>query len=171
MIHTPTISLIVACAANRTIGRDGTMPWHLPQDLKHFKALTMGKPIIMGSVTYRSIGRALPGRKNIVISRNPNFDAPGCRLVDSLGAAMAEAGAVDEVMIIGGAKIYALALPLAHRIYLTQIHKDIEGDTHFPLIGDEWHEVAREDHGEEGDTPAFSFLTLERERPQIEMDA
>ncbi len=159
----PLISLIVARARGGVIGRDGGLPWHLPADLKHFKALTMGKPIVMGRKTYQSIGRPLPGRDNIVISRDPDFTAPGCRLVGSLGAALEAAGQAPEIMIIGGARIYALALPLAHRIYLTDIEIEVEGDAHFPPIElDEWRESNRVAFPAKDDKPAFAFRQLER---------
>ena len=161
-LTSPLISLVVACGEGHVIGQRGAMPWHLPADLKYFKRITMGKPIVMGSKTYQSIGRPLPGRHNIVISRNPEFGAPGCDVRTSLGAAMSAAGAVPEIMVIGGAKIYALALPLAHRIYLTDIHQSYEGDTFFPHIGDDWHEVSREVHDAQGNDPAYSFVLLER---------
>jgi len=134
----PRISLIVAMARNRVIGRDGALPWHLPEDLRHFRELTMGKPIVMGRLTHESIGRPLPGRDNIVVSRNREWSVPGCEVVGSLDAALERAallaGADGEVMIIGGARIYAAALPRAERIYLTRVEDDIDGDTRFPEL-------------------------------------
>ena len=115
------ISLIVAASTNNVIGVAGGLPWHLPEDLKRFKAITMGKPIIMGRATYASIGRALPGRKSIVLTRQSGFEAEGCEVVDSIDAAISAAGAVDEVMIIGGGDIYRQFLPQADRIYLTRV--------------------------------------------------
>ncbi|MFZ5609685.1 MAG: dihydrofolate reductase [Pseudomonadota bacterium] len=158
----PLISLIVARADNGVIGRAGGLPWHLSADLKRVKALTMGKPIVMGSKTFRAIGKALPGRHNIVISRDPAFAAPGATVVDGLASALAAAGCVPEIIIFGGAKIYALALPLAQRIYLTEVHARPEGDTLFPQLGKAWREVAREDHPAQGTAPAYSFVTLAR---------
>lgn len=163
MLDTPCISLIVACAHDNVIGYEGDMPWHLPADLKYFKKITMGKPIIMGSNTYRSIGRPLPGRKNIVISRNPDFEAPGCDIARSLGEAVSLAGNVEEIMVIGGAKIYALALPLAHRVYLTEIDLKCPGDTYFPALDDSWHERGREHFSADDKQPAHDFVLLERE--------
>ncbi|MGD8326049.1 MAG: dihydrofolate reductase [Sphingomonadales bacterium] len=166
MIETPCISLIVACAHDHVIGYQGGMPWHLPADLQYFKHITMGKPIIMGSTTHKSIGRPLPGRRNIVISRNPDFEAPGCEVAHSIGDAIAKAGPVEEIMVIGGAKIYALALPLAHRIYLTEIDLSCEGDTHFPPLGDEWHEASRQSFEADDKHPAYSFVVLQRHQSE-----
>lgn len=137
------VSLIVAMARNGVIGRDGGLPWHLPEDLRHFKELTLGKPIIMGRLTHESIGRPLPGRTNIVISRNPAHDAPGCVVVTSLADAIKHAatlvGVDGEVMVIGGAQIYREALPRADRLYLTRVEVDAEGDTVFPeLDASDW---------------------------------
>ena len=144
-----TLSLIVAMARNRVIGRANAMPWHLPSELQFFKKITLGKPIIMGRKTHQSIGRALPGRTNIIISRNLDFQATkDCLVVASLQQALITARSNDpttEVMLIGGAEIYRQALPLADRIYLTQVEADIEGDTFFPtLVESEWREIWRE---------------------------
>lgn len=160
----PVISLIVAMDRNRLIGRGNALPWHLPADLQHFKAVTMAKPIIMGRKTYESIGRSLPGRHNIVISGNATFTAPGCTVVDSLDAARAAAGAVAEVMIIGGAQLYTEALPHAQRIYLTRIDAEFDGDAWFPpLNADVWRECRREEHGPDERNPyPYTFLVLER---------
>ncbi|GAB3105555.1 dihydrofolate reductase [Aestuariicella hydrocarbonica] len=160
----PRLALIVAQASNRVIGRNNKMPWHLPEDLQYFKRVTLGKPIIMGRKTFESIGRPLPGRTNIVITRQPDWHAEGAVVVSSLEAAIArgQQESTDEVMVIGGAQIYAASLPLVDRVYLTQVHRDYEGDARFPELGDGWREVAREDgHSERGDV-AFSFLTFER---------
>ena len=124
--------MIVAHANNRIIGKDNDMPWHLPADLAYFKKTTLGKPIIMGRKTYESIGRALPGRQNIVISRDENYRADGVDSVTSVEQALAVAGDVEEVMVIGGGAIYAHCLPFAHRLYITHIKADITGDTQFP---------------------------------------
>ncbi|MBO6784027.1 MAG: type 3 dihydrofolate reductase [Alphaproteobacteria bacterium] len=159
------LTLIVAVADNGVIGRDGGLPWRLPGDLAHFKATTMGKPIVMGRKTWESLGRPLPGRDNIVVTRDPAYVADGAAVAADLDAALAAAGDAGEVMIIGGAEIYALALPRADRIHLTRVHASPEGDTHFPDLDlDRWREVAREDHDADGDSPAYSFVTLERAR-------
>ena len=136
----PRVSLIAALARNRVIGRNNAMPWHLPADLKRFKALTLGHPVIMGRKTWDSIlatlGKPLPGRTSIVLTRKPGAALPGATVVDSMAAAIAAAGTVNEVCVIGGAEIYALALPLADRLHLTQIDADVEGDTFFPAFSD-----------------------------------
>jgi dihydrofolate reductase len=126
------ISMIAAMANDRVIGKDNDMPWHLPADLKHFKAVTLGKPVIMGRRTYESIGRLLPGRQNIIITRNSDFAVAGATIVASPKQALTAAGDVDEVMIIGGGKIYSDFLPHTDRLYLTHIELDVEGDTQFP---------------------------------------
>jgi len=158
------ISLIVAASTNNVIGVAGGLPWHLPEDLKRFKAITMGKPMIMGRATYASIGRALPGRKSIVLTRQTGFEAEGCEVVDSVDAAIAAAGAVDEVMIIGGGDIYRQFLPRADRIYLTRIHAGIDGDTTFPELDMcEWTVNTSGEYpaGDERDY-GFSIATLDR---------
>ena len=126
-----TISLIAAMATNRAIGLNGEMPWHLPDELQHFKKTTMGKPIVMGRKTWESIGRPLPGRQNIVLSRKPNFLATGCDVVSSFDQALAVAIG-DEVMVIGGGAIYKQAMPAANRMIMTLIEAELEGDTWFP---------------------------------------
>ena len=163
------LSLIVALAENRVIGVNNSLPWYLPNDLKYFKAVTMGKPIIMGRKTYESIGKPLPGRTNIVISRDPNFNADGCKCVDSLETAIELAEQItlidgqDEAVVIGGEQIYRLALPLAQRLYLTRVAAEVTGDAWFPQIDETaWHEVVREDHSAEGPNPYdYSFVVLE----------
>jgi dihydrofolate reductase len=141
------ISLIVAASENNVIGVQGELPWRLSGDLKRFKALTMGKPIVMGRKTYESIGRPLPGRQNIVVSRQADFEADGCDVVPSIDAAIAAAGDADEIMIIGGSHIYQEFLPRAGRIYLTRVQANVAGDAYLPeLAADEWREVAREEH-------------------------
>ncbi len=130
----PKISLVAAMAKNRVIGKDNQMPWHLPADLKHFKTVTMGKPVVMGRKTFESIGRPLPGRKNIVISRNAEFVAEGCDLVDSIDAALALVADVKEVMIIGGGFLYSQMIDKADKLYLTFIDLEVEGDTQFPAF-------------------------------------
>ena len=164
------LALIVAIAENRVIGRDNRLPWRIPADLRHFKATTMGKPVIMGRKTFQSIGRPLPGRTNIVISRDPAFAADGVAVAGDFETALecanrsaARAG-VDEVMVIGGAEIYAEALARADRIYLTEVHRAVDGDVHFPEIDrDQWRESRREDHpAPTPDGPAYSFVVLDR---------
>ncbi|GAA5541117.1 Dihydrofolate reductase [Ochrobactrum soli] len=148
----PVVSIIVAAAENGVIGRDNDMPWRLSTDLKRFKALTLGKPVIMGRRTWESIGRPLPGRPNIVVTRDANFQAEGVHIVGSLeegialGRKLAEELGAGEVCIIGGGKIYAQALPLADRVHLTRVLAAIDGDTHFPEIkSDGWRLVSSED--------------------------
>lgn len=139
------ISLIAAASTNNVIGNRGELPWHLPRDLKRFKEVTTGKPIVMGRLTWQSIGRPLPNRQNIVLSRNPDFEAPGCDIVASPDDAVDMAGRVDELMIIGGGQLYREFLPRAQRIYMTRVAVDIDGDAYFPdLIDGEWQETSRE---------------------------
>ncbi len=133
----PTISLVVAAADNNIIGHRGTMPWHVSGDLKNFKAITTGKPIVMGRKTFESIGRPLPGRQNIVVTRNADWTAQGVDVAATLDDAVAQAGDVAEIMIIGGGEIYAQALPMASRVYFTRIHASPEGDTTFPALSDQ----------------------------------
>jgi dihydrofolate reductase len=161
---TPLISLLVAASENGVIGRDHGMPWHLPDDLKHFKALTLGKPVLMGRRTYQSIGRPLPGRTNLVLTRATDWSVAGVTVVADLDAAIRAAGAAPELVVAGGAQVYALALPRATRIYLTRIHAIIEGDTRLPELDlHRWHEVSRVLHPVDARHPyAMSFVTLER---------
>ncbi|MBF7071844.1 type 3 dihydrofolate reductase [Glaciecola sp. MH2013] len=157
--------MIAAMANKRVIGADNDMPWHLPADLKHFRATTMGKPVLMGRKTYESIGKALPGRPNIVVTRNASYQLPDACVVDSMDAAMHEAKEYDEVMIIGGGSIYELMLAKADRLYLTFIDLDVEGDTYFPDYEAyaQWREIAREEHVKDDKNPYnYSFVTLER---------
>ncbi len=157
------VSLIVAVAANGVIGRDGHLPWRIPTDLRFFKEKTMGKPVVMGRKTFQSIGRALPGRRNIVLTRDARFTANDVLVAHDLDEALASVSEAGEVMIIGGAEVYLLALPRADRIYLTKVKLDADGDTYFPTLDYRaWSETACEDHPAEGDAPAFSFVTLER---------
>lgn len=162
------VSLVVAMAHDGVIGRDGGMPWHLPAELKRFRAITMGKPIVMGRRTHDSIGRALPGRRNIVLSRDPAYRAAeGCEVFPSLDAALAVLGDCEEVMIIGGATLYAEALPRATRLHLTEIDAELAGDTWFPAFDrNQWREVASEARGIDADNPlAWRHVVLEREPP------
>ena len=160
------IAIVVAMAANRVIGRDNQLPWHLPADLKHFKQLTLGKPVVMGRKTYESIGRPLPERTNIVVTRDRDYGAPGCVVVHSLDEALAAAGEAAEVMVIGGAGIYRQVLPRTDTLYLTQVHAEFEGDTLFPeLDAAQWREVARTDCEPDEKNPwRYSFLELVRIR-------
>jgi dihydrofolate reductase len=136
------ISLIVVHDKNRVIGYENKMPWHLPGELKYFKNTTMGKPMIMGRKTFESIGRPLPGRKNIIVTRNKEYQHEGIEVVTSLIEAINIAGDVPEIMIIGGEEIFKLALPIADRLYITQIDYEFKGDTYFPPYGDEWTPVS-----------------------------
>jgi dihydrofolate reductase len=159
------LELVVAVAENDVIGRGSGLPWRLSADLRHFKALTLGKPILMGRKTYESIGRALPGRTNIVLTRAAGFAAADCRVAHDLGAALGLAGDAASLMVIGGAEIYRQCLPRAHRIHLTLVHARIEdGDTIFSgWRGLEWRETCRESHGADQQNQfPYSFLTLER---------
>jgi dihydrofolate reductase len=160
------ISIVVAMAANGVIGQDNQLPWRLPADLRHFKQTTMGKPILMGRKTYESIGRPLPGRTNIVITRDAGYTAEGCVVVHSIEAAMQAAASQDEIMVIGGAEFYRQVLPYTDTIYLTRIHEDFEGDTYFPeLNAGEWREVERTDCMPDENNPyRYSFVLLERVR-------
>jgi dihydrofolate reductase len=160
------ISIIVAASANNVIGADGGLPWYLPEDLRRFKKTTMGKPMIMGRATFESIGRALPGRRSIVLTRQQDFDAEGCDVVPTIDAALASAGNADEVMIIGGGEIYRQFLPMADRIYLTRVQTEINGDTLFPELDmSEWNVVAVEEYpaGDEREI-GFDVETLDRIR-------
>jgi dihydrofolate reductase len=151
-------------AANRVIGLDGALPWRLPADLRHFKRVTMRKPVVMGRKTWQSLHvRPLPGRTNIVLTRDSSFKADETVIVHSLDEALDAAAGEHEVMVIGGEQVYRLALPLANRIYLTEVHKDFHGDARFPEFDTaRWREVSREDHGAEAETPAYSFVVLDR---------
>ncbi len=160
--------LIVAMARNGVIGRDNALPWHIPADLKRFKRLTVGKPVIMGRKTFESIGKPLPGRHNIVLSRDPGWTAPGVSLAANLAEAVAAAGLdprarAEGIFVIGGASVYAQALPSATRLEITEVDAAPEGDTVFPAFDrSRWRETGREAHAADGDAPAFCFVTLER---------
>ena len=157
----PDIFLIYARAANGAFGSEGALPWYIPADLRHFKALTMGKPMIMGRRTFDSFPKPLPGRRHIVLTRDKAWHAPGAEPVYSIEEALRITGG-GEVAVIGGAEINRLFLPLARRVELTQIHADYEGDTRVPELDEEWIETAREEHAAEGQRPAFAFVTYER---------
>ena len=162
--ETPRICLIAAVAANRVIGRNNTLPWHLPADLKRFKALTMGYPVVMGRKTHESIGRPLPGRRNLVITRNRAYSAPGCELVHSLDEAIAACRGAQEIFVIGGAELYRESLPRAHRLEFTEIRAEFEGDATFPEFSlAQWRESAREIHSDEAGIPfRYEFARYER---------
>lgn len=163
----PLVSLIVAVAENGVIGRENALPWRLPEDLRRFKAITMGKPILMGRRTYDSIGRPLPGRTNLVLTRDPAWRAEGVIPVGSIDEALRRAAGADELVVIGGAEVYRLTLPLASRVYLTQVHANVPGDATFPpLQPGEWREVERQTHpADERHAWNMTFLTLERRQP------
>ncbi|GAA5315856.1 MAG: dihydrofolate reductase [Candidatus Pelagadaptatus aseana] len=166
------LALIVAQSSNRVIGIENQLPWHLPEDLKYFKSVTLGKPVIMGRKTYDSIGRPLPGRKNIVITRQPDWQADGVVAVNDLASAVTmareEAGrqGVAEVMVIGGAQIYAEALPMAQRIYVTRVDVELEGDAFFPPLSEaDWLESSCSETlmGDiEGQQVGYVFAVLDR---------
>jgi len=154
------ISFHLARADNGVIGRDGKLPWHLPADLKRFKAQTMGRPMIMGRKTFDSFPSPLPGRRHIVLTRDRSWHAEGAEVAHTPDEALALAG--GDAAVIGGAEVFALLLDRAERIELTEIHIDAEGDAIVPAFGPGWRETAREDHASEAGRPAYSFVTLER---------
>lgn len=158
------LSIIAALADNRVIGVRNTLPWRLPADLKHFRRLTTGHPVIMGRRNFESIGRALPERANIVVTRRSDYRAPGCTVVRSIEAALALANGAHEVFIIGGAEIYAQTLATVDRLYLTLVHATIPGDTFFPEVDwKTWREITRERHeADDKHAYAYSFVTLDR---------
>ncbi|WP_101758752.1 dihydrofolate reductase [Oceanicoccus sp. KOV_DT_Chl] len=164
------VSMIVAMAENRVIGRNNQLPWYLPNDLKYFKATTMGKPIVMGRKTYESIGRPLPGRTNIVVTGNADFSAEGVKVVHGIDEALqvaqgvAELEGVEELMVIGGAQLYADILPKVERLYLTRVHADVEGDARFPELDlSQWQLLVSEDFAAEGPNPYdYSFVVYQR---------
>jgi len=157
------ISIIVAIAENHAIGKDNKLLWYLPNDLKHFKTITSGHTVIMGRKTYDSVGKPLPNRRNIVITRQ-HIDIAGCEVVNSLQEALALCKTEEEVFIVGGAEIYRQAIPITNKIYLTIVHQNFEGDTYFPEIEENiWVETEREDYQpDEKNKLAYSFITLER---------
>ena len=157
----PEIVLIVARADNGVIGVDGKLPWHLPADLRHFKQLTLGVPMIMGRKTFDSLPGLLPDRRHIVLTRNEDWAEEGAEVVHSVEDAMRMANA-PHVSVIGGAEIYRLFLPHADRIELTEVHLNATGDTRLDPLGPDWVEVARTSHMAEGERPAFDFVTLKR---------
>jgi dihydrofolate reductase len=140
------ITLIVAVADNGVIGRDNALPWHLPDDLKRFKRLTLGKPIVMGRKTFESIGKPLPGRHNIVVTRDANYCRAGVTVVHGIDEAVAAANGAAEIMIIGGAELFRMFLPRATRVHLTRVHAEVEGDVVWPTLDDSWRVVESEPH-------------------------
>ncbi len=160
------ISLIVAASENNVIGRDGGIPWHLSDDFKFFREKTKGHPIIMGRKNYESIGRVLPDRRNIIISRQTDFQVEGCETVSSLDEAinLASKDEKEEIFVIGGGQIYEMAMSLADRIYLTRVHTELEGDVFFPEVSkDEWEEVSCEEHSaDEKHNHSFTIYVYER---------
>jgi dihydrofolate reductase len=163
-VSTSSVALIVAMTPAGVIGRDNGLPWHLPDDLRRFKALTIGKPIVMGRRTFESIGRPLPARRNIVLSRRAGPVPEGVILVRDWPAALAAAGDAPEIMVIGGAEVYALAMPAARRLYLTIVHGEIAGDARFPTIDErEWREIERSERAADArHAYALTYSTLER---------
>lgn len=170
MVAAVPLAVMVAAAENGVIGRENGLPWHLPEDLRYFREVTMGKPIVMGRKTFESIGRPLPGRTNIVITRNRAYSAGGIRLAASLDEALAlarevaRADGAPEVVVIGGAEVYREALPRADRLYLTEVHAEVAGDTRLPAIDwSQWREVRRERHEAAAPNPyPYSFVVYDR---------
>ncbi len=159
----PLIQLVVAYSDNRVIGKDNTLPWRLPSDLAHFKRVTLGHPIVMGRKTWESLGRALPGRPNLVISRNREFLAEGARVFPSLDAALHACQDAQRVSVIGGEQLFRLALPLAHEIVATEVHAHIQGDTWFPPVdASQWVETQRHPQPDENGL-SFDFVTYQRQ--------
>lgn len=169
MGHIPRIAFVVAMDENRLIGRDNDLPWRLPEDMGWFRRQTIGKPCVMGRKTYDSLPdrfRPLPGRLNIVVTRNRGYGAPGAIVVHSVDDALAAAGDVEEIVVIGGADLFRRLLPVADRLYLTQVHGAAEGDVYFPEFKtDDWDEVFRQEHPvDERHRFAFTWLILDRNR-------
>lgn len=156
------LTAIYARADNGVIGRDGALPWHIPADLKRFKTLTMGQPMIMGRKTFESFPAPLPGRRHIVLTRDAGWQAEGAETAPSPAKALAIAG--PEAWVIGGAEVFGLLLPQCDRVELTEVHAPAQGEVSMPELGPEWLETDRLDHEADGDRPAFSFVTLERRR-------
>lgn len=160
------LTAVVAVARDGVIGRDNAMPWHLPADLQHFKAVTLGKPVLMGRRTFEAIGRPLPGRRNLVLTRTRGLSLAGAEVVHTLQQAIdaAAAGGAQELMVIGGAELYALALPRIGRIHLTELQLSVQGDARFPaLVPTQWRELSRTERpADDRNACAMSFVTLER---------
>jgi len=163
------ISLIVAMASNRAIGLNGQMPWHLSADLKRFKQITMGSPIMMGRKTFDAIGKPLPGRENLIISRNGNYQHPNCRVFTNIESGLDFASGCDELFVIGGATLYEALLPTADYLYLTLINRSFEGDTYFPKIDfNAWRELSREDVDDDPSVDfSYSFMKLENLKQDV----
>ena len=160
------ISLIVAHDVNLVMGKDNTMPWHIREDLAYFKKMTMGKAMVMGRKTFESIGRVLPGRLTVIVSRNANYEAEGAKVVTDFEQAINIASDyADEVMVIGGGEIFKLALPIADRLYVTLIEKEYEGDTYFPDYGEEWNIIEESEEKINDDGTQYKFLVYEKVRP------
>jgi len=158
----PNLSVIVAVANNNVIGHNNTLPWHLPEDLKRFRALTTGHHIIMGRKTYESLGRLLPGRTTVIVTRNPDYRVEGALIADSLETAIALSQHDEEAFLIGGAELYQHGIELANKLYVTEIALEVEGDAHFPALDmNQWQEVAREAHVSEKGL-AFNYVTYIR---------
>lgn len=160
----PRISILVAMALNRTIGINNTLPWRCPEDLKHFKSLTMGHHMIMGRKTFDSIGKPLPGRTTVVVTRNAALNIEGCIIAHSLEAAIKTCAADSEIFIVGGAELYALAMPLATTLYITEIQQEVPGDAFFPEFNrTQWQEISREQHSQVSPQALdFHFVTYSR---------
>ena len=160
----PVITLVVAAADNGVIGRDNALPWHLPEDLKRFKRVTLGKPVVMGRKTYESIGKPLPGRHNIVVTRDPNYRRDGVTAVRGVEAALHAAGAAAEIMVIGGAELFRVFLPRASRVHLTRVHGDVDGDVKWQgLDAREWRRVEAEERAaDERHAYAMTFEVWEK---------
>jgi dihydrofolate reductase len=159
------LTAVVAATENNVIGLENGMPWHLPADLQHFKSVTLGKPVLMGRRTFEAIGRPLPGRRNLVLTRDSSFAAAGIEVFGSLDAALAAAGDVPELMVIGGQTVYELALPRVTRVHLTRLHMQVSGDAFFPeLPADQWQQVSYSERraADERNACDMSFVVLER---------
>jgi dihydrofolate reductase len=159
------IAIVVAMSENRVIGRDNSLPWHLPADLKHFKSLTMGHPIIMGRKTFESIGKPLGGRTNIIVTRQEDYPAEGCLIAHSIAPALEKAKEIDEqVFVIGGAEVFKGSMPLVDTLFLTYVHAEVEGDVYFPELNpQEWEEADRERHeADEKHAFGYSFVRMVR---------
>lgn len=164
MHHSLRISIVAALARNRAIGRDNAMPWRLPEDLRRFKRLTLGHAVIMGRKTFESIGSPLSGRNNIVLTRSRDWAPSGCVVVHTLESALAAIDETQDAFVIGGAQIYALAMPLARRLYMTEIERDFDGDAFFPEFDrSRWREISREQHAS-GGPEGFDYAFVEYER-------
>ena len=163
------ISLIAAMGKGRVIGIENRLPWRLPADMKHFRALTLGKTVLMGRKTFDSIGKPLAGRTNIVVSQDPDFHPEGVTVARSIAEALPAGETTGEIMVIGGASFYAQLLPRAQRLYITEIHHDFPGDAYFPAWPpEEWQEIARDDHAADADNLyPYSFVTLARRKIAI----